>query len=115
MKEQQQEVIQSAYEYLPRFKQGISELAQQIKINTTSKERETITQVIDGIQWLLEVFKLTKEIQKTPIQVTDITPLLQEMSEALENDDMVLLGDLLEYELLPLADQWEKQLEQSLR
>lgn len=36
----------------------------------------------------------------------DLSDLLSEMSEVMENEDWVLLSDLLEYELAPLCDDW---------
>ena len=39
--------------------------------------------------------------------VENISNLLGEMTEVLENEDWILLSDLLEYEFLPLMDNWE--------
>ena len=35
-----------------------------------------------------------------------LADLLSEMSDVLENEDWILLADLLEYEFLPLCDEW---------
>ena len=43
-----------------------------------------------------------------------VSSLLGEMTEVLESEDWVLLADLLEYELIPVCDNW-KQVIQSLR
>jgi hypothetical protein len=43
-----------------------------------------------------------------------LSNLLTEMSEVLESSDWILLADLLEYEFLPLAQNW-KQVIQSIR
>ena len=40
--------------------------------------------------------------------VESISNLLGEMTEVLENEDWILLSDLLEYEFLPLMDNWER-------
>ncbi len=40
--------------------------------------------------------------------VENISNLLGEMTEVLENEDWILLSDLLEYEFLPLMDNWDK-------
>ncbi len=37
-----------------------------------------------------------------------LTSLLAEMGEVLENEDWVLLADLLEYEFIPVCDDWTK-------
>lgn len=46
--------------------------------------------------------------------VEQISGLLGEMSEVLENEDWILLADLLEYEFLPSCENW-KQVIQALR
>lgn len=46
--------------------------------------------------------------------VDQISDLLSEMTEVLENEDWILLADLLEYEFLPVCENW-KQVIQSLR
>lgn len=114
MKQQQVEALQSAYQYIPRFKEGVGKLASTLKVRTTSNEREEITHLVEGIAWLIDIFRLTKDVQKTVIKTEGIVSLLEEMSGALENDDMILLSDLLEYELIPIVEEWDKQIEESL-
>lgn len=46
--------------------------------------------------------------------VEQFSSLLTEMTEVLENEDWILLADLLEYELLPVCENWKKVI-QSLR
>jgi len=46
--------------------------------------------------------------------VEQISDLLTEMTEVLEDEDWILLADLLEYELLPVLDSW-KQVIQNMR
>ncbi len=46
--------------------------------------------------------------------VEQFSSLLTEMTEVLENEDWILLADLLEYELLPVCENWKKVI-QTLR
>ena len=46
--------------------------------------------------------------------VEQISSLLTEMSDVLENEDWILLADLLEYEFVPACDNW-KQIIQNLQ
>lgn len=39
-------------------------------------------------------------------KVEKLSTLLSEMSDVLENEDWILLADLLEYEFLPLCEEW---------
>lgn len=47
-------------------------------------------------------------------RVEQVSSLLTEMSDVLENEDWILLADLLEYEFVPACDSW-KQIIQNLR
>lgn len=40
------------------------------------------------------------------LKAEKLADLLSEMSDVLENEDWILLADLLEYEFLPLCDEW---------
>jgi hypothetical protein len=40
--------------------------------------------------------------------VEEISSLLGEMTEVMENEDWILLADLLEYEFLPAVDKWKQ-------
>jgi hypothetical protein len=42
--------------------------------------------------------------------VENISNLLSEMTEVLENEDWILLSDLLEYEFLPVMENWERSI-----
>lgn len=42
----------------------------------------------------------------------ELSDLLSEMSEILESEDWILLGDLLEYEFAPQCEEWQKISEQ---
>jgi hypothetical protein len=53
----------------------------------------------------------SREFNESAVQLSN---LLSEMSEVLENADWILLADLLEYEFLPLCRNW-KQVIQGLR
>ena len=51
------------------------------------------------------------------MKTNELSELLTEMSEILENEDWILLSDLLEYEFAPQCDDWEvlsEQLHQKL-
>ncbi|MDR2727105.1 MAG: hypothetical protein LBC10_03835 [Deltaproteobacteria bacterium] len=47
-------------------------------------------------------------------RVEQVSSLLTEMTDVLENEDWILLADLLEYEFVPACDSW-KQIIQTLR
>lgn len=63
-----------------------------------------IAELVDGLSWLNQVLAGAKEIlqffDKTmEISLSSFNGYLRRVTEALENDDYVMLGDLIEYEL----------------
>ena len=104
MKKEKIEVLQTANDYMNNLKDGIVNLANMIQ---EGKEQEAITiipQVVDGIEWIVQVITLTKEVQKNEIGVEALNDQLQEIIEALENEDYILVGDLFNYEILPILE-----------
>ena len=104
MNKEKIEVLQTANDYMNNLKDGIVNLANMIQ---EGKEQEAITiipQVVDGIEWIVQVITLTKEVQKNEIGVEALNDQLQEIIEALENEDYILVGDLFNYEILPILE-----------
>ncbi|MGG7174133.1 hypothetical protein ACQPV1_12490 [Clostridium neonatale] len=104
MNKEKIEVLQTANDYMNNLKDGIVNLANMIQ---EGKEQEAITiipQVVDGIEWVVQVITLTKEVQKNEIGVEALNDQLQEIIEALENEDYILVGDLFNYEILPILE-----------
>lgn len=104
MNKEKIEVLQTANDYMNNLKDGIVNLANMIQ---EGKEQEAITiipQIVDGIEWVVQVITLTKEVQKNEIGVEALNDQLQEIIEALENEDYILVGDLFNYEILPILE-----------
>ena len=121
MNKEKIEVLQTANDYMNNLENGIVNLANMIQ---EGKEQEAITiipQVVDGIEWVIQVITLTKEVQKNEIGVEALNDQLQEIIEALENEDYILVAavefdqelmqptyrlidDLFNYEILPILE-----------
>ena len=105
MNKEKIEVLQTANDYMNNLKNGIVNLANMIQ---EGKEQEAITiipQVVDGIEWIVQVIILTKE---------GLNDQLQEIIEALENEDYILVGDLFNYEILPILENIHERIKETL-
>lgn len=114
MNKEKIEVLQTANDYMNNLKNGIVNLANMIQ---EGKEQEAITiipQVVDGIEWIVQVIILTKEVQKNEIGVGGLNDQLQEIIEALENEDYILVGDLFNYEILPILENIHERIKETL-
>jgi hypothetical protein len=52
------------------------------------------------------------EVQKVADRIHQLSAQLKQLQEALQAQDLVLLGDILEYEFGPLTNDWQQMLEQ---
>ena len=62
----------------------------------------------------LEIYEPTgnDEVQRVADRIHQLSEQLKQLQDALEAQDLVLLGDILEYEFGPLTEAWQQMLEQ---
>lgn len=112
LKRQSIEALSSASEYLTRITNAIPDIVKAYRTGELNKASNQMVLLSEGLQWLNEVFNLTKELHK--IDNVEVKEIYLEFLEAFENDDNVLLADLLEYELLPKIHQWKDCVDESV-
>ena len=112
MKTQSIEALESARDYLNRISDAIPCIIDAYRVGELSKAYKDMIILADGLQWLNEVFNLTKDVHK--FDIFEIKEMYFEFIEALENEDSILLADLLEHELIPKIDQWKAYLDKTL-
>ena len=108
------ESIESLKEYLPNLIAGT-----EVTLDLFNKQLEgdafnTLGQVINGLQWTFGIVNLThKTLEQMAVTVdaTRITEVTTELEGAMVNKDIVLIKDLLEYEILEIIQGWNEQLE----
>jgi hypothetical protein len=102
------EILKTLVEYIGRFKNGIIETAELFQRYEESKGTTQLVQIIDGMEWITEALVATKKLDEERRAVLNNN--LNEIVNALENGDFILVGDLLQYELLPIIEEIEKDL-----
>ncbi|OPZ91437.1 MAG: hypothetical protein BWY74_01962 [Firmicutes bacterium ADurb.Bin419] len=109
--ELKREVIDSAVEYINKVVLGIGGIVEDFQSGREDKATNTMAQLIDGLHWLLQAIEGTKDVQGDNfIDISAVNPIFSQLTEAFENTDYVLLGDLLEYELTPIMKNWKERL-----
>ncbi|SHK14381.1 hypothetical protein SAMN02745883_01365 [Caminicella sporogenes DSM 14501] len=107
---QMQEVLNGLYMYLERLISGIIKTAELYQGGNEGKANENMIDIIDGINWIIEGITATSEIQKEKINITDMNEYFDEIVQAFENSDYILLSDLLEYEIVPVLKNWKEKI-----
>lgn len=115
MNEEKVEVLKSANQYMNNLKKGINNVNELIENGKYSEVCNTIYLIGDGIEWLTQAIFLTKDIHKKKINIGDINEHLQNIVEALENEDYILIGDLFKYEILPILDRVHCEIKENLK
>lgn len=111
---EQIEALQSANDYLDKLKEGVEKLVDFINNNEINNAYEMIPAIAEGLDWIIKVITLTKESQKEEIVTSDINDHLDSIVEALENEDYILVGDLFNYEILPILNKIHEQINEIL-
>jgi len=109
-REEMKEVIVGIYEYLGRLINGVNQIAESYQCGNEREANKMMVDIIDGIGVVIEGINATAEIQDEKIQIEDINEHFIGMVDAFENTDYVLLSDLLEYEIVPVFEDWREKI-----
>lgn len=112
--------LSEAFAYLERAERGIPALAQSFQADPGSESFQGLRQLYEGFYWLnLLLSKLSDNFQ---IALDDVIvqgipagehnrkfiSILKQLMESREKGDMVLISDLLEYEVAPMVSLWKE-------
>ena len=114
IRKQQLEVLNEAKRYMEKLENGICLAIEYIKTNRLSEGYNLLSQISDGLAWLCDVFVLTQSVQQNRINTKIINDIVQQIIEGIENEDLMVVSEVLEYELLDLVSSWKKEVTDSL-
>lgn len=97
------EALQTANEYSERLIEGVNDAVNYFKGGDENKAVEMMVDIIDGIQWIVQVMCLSFKNE----DIEKINEHLTEMTTALENLDYILVSDILDYEIIPILKNWK--------
>jgi len=104
MNEEMIDTLKSADEYLGNLKNGISTMVTFFQMEEYEKACSYMVSVSKGLDWLIKAIALTQEVQKEKIEFEGLNDYFNQITEALENEDYTLVGDLFEYEITPILN-----------
>jgi hypothetical protein len=89
----------------------VAELFRQADDSEALETYQDLLEVIRDFLGMIGVLRNEFSLQEQKVfneAVEEISSLLGEMTEVMENEDWILLADLLEYEFLPAVDKWKQ-------
>lgn len=117
------ETLLSAYNYLKNGKPLIEKLANTFYQSSDEASWDSISDLIDGIEWLINTqaridqLKNLNSIMKDYAAwnefvkyVNKLIAIIPDLEMAMKQNDHVLIGDLLLYEILPFFENGEEKL-----
>lgn len=121
MQEMINDVLLSAEEYLQRAIPEVKILSNQLYDGLNESAWDKIEQLLEGVQWLLHMSSIMHDnqvgMQDEEAYFMFTTQLLQHaqvMEEAMNNRDIVLMADIISYEILPLLESLQTSVSEQL-
>lgn len=101
--------------------QALEKSAALFRLAAEDEANHYFAQVLEALRWLLQTGEGACQVLKVDLgqvsspQLGDVSEflkrfqdLLDEMLQVYEEEDYILLADLMEYELLPMVQEWQK-------
>ena len=127
LKELADEVILSSVEYLTGAIPVLTELAPEFYREPAAPCWQQLGDLLEGVEWLLNSFSLIdREIAISPyfegypnweeylVEVYSLKETMKQLGQAMENRDTVLIGDILNYEIVEVFSRMKESLNSML-
>lgn len=105
------ELLVNAHEYLNNALPEMTLLSEEFYQGTNATTWNKLSQIVEGIQWLvqmIETINSSSEKQTESLNLTNeaanLIEILSTLEGAIKQTDVVLLGDMINYELKPLLE-----------
>lgn len=108
------ETLRTASEYILNLKSGIKTASENFQNGNEEEGNNLVPLIADGINWVTQVLELTKDVHKEEVNFDELNNKLEEIVEAIEFRDFILVGDLFQYEILPEVENMEEIINNSL-
>ncbi|EPY2277524.1 hypothetical protein ACXAT3_002267 [Clostridium sporogenes] len=100
------EVLNTAKEYMINLNNAIMKSADYLQNGDYFNGTNLIISITDGLEWIVQLITLRKDIYKDDMEVNKLIDNIKEVVEAFENQDYILIGDLLQYEISPIIEEY---------
>ncbi len=116
------ESIEQAFAYLDRIEAATPSLAESFRFCPDAEAFENLRQLCEGFYWLnmlLDRLSASFQVDSETLIIRGVPAphyhqkfisSLKQLIESQESGDLVLISDLLEYEILPLVAVWREML-----
>jgi len=123
IKEISQDIILSTIDYIDRAMPEIEILADEFYKQPSQDSWHKLIQLLEGIKWIIDSFVIIdfnpelkdivngyEEWNLYAKDIHELSELIGEFEEILENSDFVSTADILSYEIVPLFEEMQEKL-----
>lgn len=106
MNKEKLEVLNTAKEYMINLNKAIIKSSEYLQNGDYFNGTNLIISITDGLEWIVQLITLRKDIYEEDMKVNKLIDNIKEIVEAFENEDYILIGDLLQYEVSPIIEEY---------
>lgn len=107
VKEFVNDILLSAEDYINRATPELGTLAEEFYNNAKADSWSRFSQLLEGLQWLTDMLSSIEDCTVKPLNwggyariSNEMQGILKNLEKALQNEDHVLIGDLIQYEII---------------
>lgn len=115
------DILLSAEVYLQRASLELMKLADGFYKNPSSESWDNFSDMLEGMQWLNQIIVSIDQMNEKPQNWDEYLKLaatleveLKNLEEAVENGDHVLVADIIQYEITPVYEGLEKEIQRTI-
>lgn len=114
LEEKQIEVLQTSEEYIVKLINGINMCIKNIEEDKKDEAMELLSYIGEGIEWLNEAARLTKNMHAGNIDEEEMKKKLDALRDYVYLEDYRKILELLKYEILNASVSWKEIINKSL-
>ncbi|ENJ9652659.1 hypothetical protein ACXAUS_000452 [Clostridium sporogenes] len=109
MNKEKLDVLNTAKEYMNNLNSAIIKSSEYLQNGDYFNGTNLIVSITDGLEWIVQLITLRKDIYEEDMEVNKFIDNIKEVVEAFENEDYILIGDLLQYEISPIIEEYNNK------
>lgn len=99
---EQIEVLKTAKKYMENLDKAIVKTAEYLQNEDYYNGMDLVIKISDGLDWTVKLIASRNDIYNEDMKIDEFNDKIGDIVEALKNEDYILTGDLLEYEIKPI-------------
>ncbi|MET3682987.1 hypothetical protein ABID56_001077 [Alkalibacillus flavidus] len=106
------EIVESIHYYTVNALPELERFGEELVRGEADVNAKEVFDILDALNWLNSLSSIELLDDETPsnwneimITVNKIEPIIGEINESIEQNDITLLGDLIQYEVLPIFEE----------